>query len=109
MANAAAVSRLLAAAGARRAEYWPSAAVRGWGTQTSGFKCSQRPDATVVVAYVVGDDQSGVLEHQKLSHSDHELRTLTRKLATKYDAVHIEGHATDRDTFVLGWIVVRDK
>lgn len=103
------MSRRLAAKGMRRSEWWPNNAVRGWGTRTSGFRCSQRSDDTVTVVWVIGDDDSAFTEPQRRHKHDAELHVMHRKLESAYDVARVDCQSTDRDTWTVGFLVVRDK
>lgn len=58
--KASAVSRYLGERGLTRAEWHPSAQVRGWGTQSGGYRCEDFADfnylPAVRVSWVPGDE-----------------------------------------------------
>lgn len=109
MARANVVSRLLSKSGLRRAEWWPSAAARGWGTQTSGFRCVNGAALAVRVEYVVGDEHRGMNADQRRQVNDRELSAIVRKLEKRYDVALIKCQQNDRDSYSVGHVVVRDK
>lgn len=112
MTTASAVSRYLGTQSVRRSEWWPSHAVRGWGTRTSGYSCrglTLDPGA-VRVEHVVGDENRVYTYEQRRNLYEHALSTLARKLERRYDVAHV--HCTEYDEkgrYVVGHIIVRDK
>lgn len=86
--KASAVSRYLGGKGWERSEWHPSAQVRGWGYQSSGYKCEDFYDfkhrPVVRVSYIPGDGYRGEVETANALVRE-KVERLRRVLSVRYD------------------------
>lgn len=90
---ASVVSRYLSARGFHRSEWHPSASVRGWGNQSSGFKCEQSyadsSSPAVRVSWIPGDGYRTRARKDVREQITLQIAALSAELEKKY-VVHME-------------------